>query len=102
MGPPTRALVIAFLGPAVAAVGLIYLVADSLAGSAGDTGFRDILFGPGYLTIAVGLVVSFICIPLSFQVLQASEGELQVRIFEKASQAEAVDAAEEHGATEPA
>lgn len=83
MSSPARATAIGMLGPAISLVGLIWIVLDALLDPTPETAnFRYFLFDSPHLVIAVGAVVSVVCVPIAIQVARARPEELELPDFE--------------------
>ena len=83
MSSPARATAIGMLGPAISLVGLIWMLLDALFNPTPEAAnFRYFLFDSPHLVIAVGTVVSAICLPISLQVARAQPEELELPNFE--------------------
>jgi hypothetical protein len=84
MSNQKRALVIGMLGPAISGLGLIWAFAKSLLQANPDQAdFRYLLFDSPHLVIAVGIVVSFVCLPIALGVILASEEALEIPVFDE-------------------
>ena len=83
MSSRARATAIGMLGPAISLVGLIWILLDALFDPTPEAAnFRYFLFDSPHLAIAVGTVVSAICLPISIQVARARPEELELPDFE--------------------
>lgn len=81
MSTQTRALLIAMLGPALSALGAVWVLANVLIHSGHELTFRYVIFDPGHLVIAAGVMISVVSIPVAFQVAAAAPEELELVIF---------------------
>jgi len=77
-----RALLIAISGPAIQLVGLAWEGAHFLISHL-DTqlSVRHLVFEPGVLLMAVGLLVSIVAAPLATEVARAAPEELEIPVF---------------------
>ena len=83
MSSPARATAIGMLGPAISLVGLIWIVLDALLDPTPEAAnFRYFLFNSPHMMIAVGTVVSALCVPIAIQVARARPEELELPDFE--------------------
>ena len=83
MSSRARATAIGILGPAISLVGLIWIVLDALLDPTPEaTNFRYFLFNSPHMMIAVGTVVSALCVPIAIQVARAQPEELELPDFE--------------------
>ena len=82
MSTQTRALLIAMLGPALSALGAVWVLANVLIDSGRELTFRYVIFDPGHLVIAAGVMISVVSIPVAFQVAAAAPEELELDLFE--------------------
>jgi hypothetical protein len=82
MSPHTRAFIIALAGPALSFLGALWVLANVLIDSGRELTFRYVIFDPGHLVIAAGLMVSVVAIPVAFQVAAASAADLELDLFE--------------------
>ncbi len=95
MSSRARATAIGMLGPSISLIGLIWIVLDALFDPTPEAAnFRYFLFDSPHLVIAVGTVVSAVCLPISIQVARAQPEELELPDFE----AELAEEALEEGA----
>ncbi len=69
------------LGPALSALGAVWVLANVLIDSGHELTFRYVIFDPGHLIIAAGIMVSVVAIPVAFQVAAAAPEELELVIF---------------------
>ncbi len=82
MSTRTRAILIAMAGPAIQAVGFVWEVAHVLIAHFNEALTpRHILLEPPLLTIFVGTLVTAIAVPVSFDVLRATEDEVRIPAF---------------------
>ncbi len=101
MSSRARAIAIGMLGPAICFVGLIWIVLDALLDPTPEAAnFRYFLFDSPHLMIAVGTIVSAICLPISIQVARAQPEELELPDFEAQLAEEPVEADEATSAKE--
>ncbi len=82
MSTQTRALLIAMLGPALSALGAVWVLANVLIDSSRELTIRYVIFDPGHLAIAAGVMVSVVSIPVAFQVAAAAPEDLELDLFE--------------------
>ncbi len=82
MSPHTRAFIIALAGPALSFLGALWVLANVLIDSGRELTFRYVIFDPGHLVIAVGVMVSVVSIPVAFQVAAAAPEDLELDLFE--------------------
>ena len=82
MSAQARALLIALLGPALSILGVVWVLANVLIDSGRELTFRYVIFDPGHLTIAAGIMVSIVAIPVAFEVAAAEAEELELDLFE--------------------
>ncbi len=82
MSTQTRALLIAMLGPALSILGALWVLANVLIDSGRELTFRYVIFDPGHLVIATGILISVVSIPVAFQVAEATPEELELDLFE--------------------
>jgi hypothetical protein len=78
----TRAVVIGLLGPAVSVLGLLWTLADAAAGSVETANLRYFLFDSPHLVIAMGVVLSFLCVPIAIEVARAQPEEVELPVFD--------------------
>ncbi len=76
-----RALIIGLAGPALSALGTLWVLANVLIESGRELTFRYVIFDPGHLVIAAGIVISVVSIPVAFQVAAAAPEELDLDLF---------------------
>ena len=102
MSSPARATAIGMLGPAISLVGLIWIVLDALLDPTPEAAsFRYFLFNSPHMMIAVGTVVSALCVPIAIQVARAQPEELELPDFEAELAEEAVEGDEATAAEGP-
>ncbi len=77
-----RALIIGLAGPALSALGTLWVLANVLIDSGRELTFRYVIFDPGHLIIAAGIMVSVVSIPVAFQVAAAAPEELELDLFQ--------------------
>lgn len=83
MSSRARATAIGMLGPSISLIGLIWIVLDALFDPTPEAAnFRYFIFDSPHLVIAVGTVVSAVCLPISIQVAQAQPQDLELPDFE--------------------
>lgn len=82
MSRENRSILIGLLGPAISAAGLLWVVLKPALGSAPTMTFRYLVFDPGHMMIAAGILVSVICLPVAIQVATARPDELTPPDFE--------------------
>ena len=82
MSSRARATAIGMLGPSISLIGLIWIVLDALFDPTPEAAnFRYFLFDSPHLMIAVGTVVSAVCLPISIRVARAQPEELELPDF---------------------
>lgn len=84
MSPQTRALLIALAGPALSALGALWVLANVAIDAGRDLTLRYLIFDPGHLVIAAGVAVSIICAPIALEVASAEPEEVEIDLFEPA------------------
>lgn len=105
MSNETRAALIGLLGPAISASGLVWVVLKPVISGAPEMTFRYLIFDPGHLLIAAGILVTAICLPVALQVVTAGPEEVTLPDFEagleepEAEQARQPDTAQPHAGT---
>ena len=77
-----RALIIGLAGPALSAFGTLWVLANALIDSGRELTFRYVIFDPGHLVIATGVMISIVSIPVAFQVAAAAPEDLELDLFE--------------------
>ncbi len=82
MSPHIRAFIIALAGPALSALGALWVLANVLIDSGRELTFRYVIFDPGHLVIAAGIMISVVSIPVAFQVAAAAPEDLELDLFE--------------------
>lgn len=81
MSPQRRALIIALLGPAIDAVGLILMLGGAAAGGNTPDSFRQVIFDPANLILIVGVFVSVVTLPVALAVYGATAEEVRPAVF---------------------
>jgi len=82
MSNSMRALIIGLAGPALSALGTLWVLANVLIDSGRELTFRYVIFDPGHLIIAAGVIVSVVSIPVAFQVAAAAPEDLELDLFQ--------------------
>ena len=82
MSTQTRALLIGLFGPAVQALGLLWVLLNAAIDSGRELTLRYIIFDPAHLVILAGILVSVVCIPVAIQVALAAPEEVELELFE--------------------
>ncbi len=82
MSAQARALLIALLGPALSILGVVWVLANVLIDTGRELTFRYVIFDPGHLTIAAGIMVSIVSIPVAFEVAAAEAEDVELDLFE--------------------
>ena len=83
MSSRARATAIGMLGPGISLAGLSWIVLGALFDPTPEAAnFRYFLFDSPHLMIAVGTVVSAVCLPISIQVARAQPEEFELPDFE--------------------
>ena len=83
MSVQRRALVIAFFGPALQAVGLTWEVLHLLVAHwSTPLTARHLMYDPAILLIVVGFFASIACVPVALEVARASEDEVDIPLYE--------------------
>ena len=101
MSSRARATAIGMLGPSISLIGLIWIVLDALFDPTPEAAnFRYFIFDSPHLMIAVGTVVSAVCLPISIQVARAQPEELELPDFEAELAEEALEEGEATAAEE--
>lgn len=78
MSTKLRAVLIALLGPALSALGALWVVANVLIDTGRELTIRYVVFDPGHLFIAAGILVSLVAIPAAFEVAAAEAEEVEL------------------------
>jgi hypothetical protein len=83
MSVQRRALVIAFFGPALQAIGLAWEAIHLLVAH-WNTGLtaRHLMYDPAVLLIVVGFFASLVCLPVALEVARASEADVAIPVYE--------------------
>ncbi|HWO73052.1 MAG TPA: hypothetical protein VNN21_05800 [Dehalococcoidia bacterium] len=77
-----RALLIGFLGPAIQSVGIGWEVLHVLVSHWSEPlSARHFFYEPPFLLIVVGFLVTVVCIPVSLEVVKASEEEVAIPVY---------------------
>jgi hypothetical protein len=85
-----RALIIGLVGPAIQALGVLWLLAHLLLLHTHDpVDPRHFFFEGGFLTFGAGLLITLVCVPVAIEVARASEAEVALTEFELEEQAPA-------------
>jgi hypothetical protein len=89
MSVQRRALFIASFGPALQAIGLAWEALHLLV-THWNTPLtsRHLLYDPAVLLIVVGFFAALICLPVALEVARASEGEVEIPVYEVPPSAE--------------
>jgi hypothetical protein len=83
MSVERRAILIAFLGPAIQAIGFAWETLHLLiAHWSTPLTARHIMYDPAVLLIAVGFFVSLVCLPVALEVAQAKASEVKIPLYE--------------------
>ncbi len=82
MSTQTRALLIAMLGPALSILGALWVLANVLIDSGRELTIRYVVFDPGHLVIAAGIMVTIVSIPVAFQVAAAEPEDIELELPE--------------------
>jgi len=78
-----RAYAIGLLGPALQAIGLAWEALHvAIAHWSVPLTARHLMYEPGVLLVAIGFMVSVICIPVAIEVARARERELEIPVYE--------------------
>lgn len=89
MSVQRRALFIAFFGPALQAIGLTWETLHLLVAHWNTpVTSRHLLYDPAVLLIVIGFFAAVICLPVALEVARASEGEVQIPVYEVPPSAE--------------
>lgn len=91
MSPHLRSLLIGMFGPALQAVGLLWVLLNAVIGSGRELTLRYLIFEPAHLVILVGILVSVVSIPVAIQVALAAPEEMEIPTFEPALEGEPTD-----------
>ncbi|HEY5639393.1 MAG TPA: hypothetical protein VIW01_05025 [Dehalococcoidia bacterium] len=101
MSSRARATAIGLLGPAISLTGLVWIVLGALFDPTPEAAdFRYFLFDSPHLMIAVGVLVSIVCVPILVQVARAEPEELELPDFEAVYGAQALEEDEATAADE--
>lgn len=77
------------LGPAIQLVGFLWLgVHLLLSHHHTPLSARHLILEPPLMVIFVGLLVSFVCLPVALEVTRASEEELRIPVFGESAPAQ--------------
>ncbi len=82
MSTQARALLIALLGPALSILGALWVLANVLIDTGRELTIRYVVFDPGHLVIAAGIMVTIVSIPVAFQVAVAAPEDLELELPE--------------------
>ncbi len=82
MSTQARALLIALLGPALSVLGVVWVLVNVLIDTGRELTFRYVIFDPGHLTIAAGIMVSIVSIPVAFEVAAAAAEDVELELPE--------------------
>ena len=82
MSTQARALLIALLGPALSALGALWVLVNVLIDTGRELTIRYVIFDPGHLVIAAGILVTIVSIPVAFQVAVAEPEDVQLDLPE--------------------
>jgi hypothetical protein len=82
MSTQTRALLIALIGPALSILGALWVLANVLIDTGRELTLRYVVFDPGHLVIASGVMVTIVSIPVAFQVAVAEPEEVGLHLPE--------------------
>jgi hypothetical protein len=82
MSPSQRALAVALAGPGLVLLGLAWATAR-IALDPQEVDLHYLIFDPGHLVIAAGVIVSVISVPLAFELFQASAAEVEIPRFDE-------------------
>ena len=82
MSTQARALLIALLGPATTVLGVVWVLVNVLIDTGRELTFRYVIFDPGHLTIAAGIMVSIVSIPVAFAVAAAEAEDVELDLFQ--------------------
>ncbi len=96
MSPQRRALIIALLGPAIDAVGLILMLGAAAGGNTPDS-FRQVIFDPAILILIVGVLVSVVTLPVALAVYGATAEEVRPAVFPAVEPEEVFRAEDQRG-----
>jgi hypothetical protein len=83
MSVQRRALLIAYLGPAIQALGLAW-EALHLLFAHWDVPLtaRHLMYDPAVLLIVAGFLVSLVCAPVALEVARAHEADVEIPLYE--------------------
>jgi hypothetical protein len=77
-----RALGIAFAGPAIQAIGIVWTLFHLLISHVHDSiTARHVVFESSFLLIFVGFLVSIVCIPVALEVMRAREDDVSLPLL---------------------
>jgi hypothetical protein len=78
-----RAMVIAGLGPALQATGLLWEALHiALSHWNVPLSARHLIYEPGVLLVIVGFFLSLVCLPVALEVARATEAEVRIPVYE--------------------
>ncbi len=66
------------LGPALSLLGMLWVLANVLFDTGRELTIRYVVFDPGHLVIAAGIMVTIVSIPVAFQVAAAEPEALEL------------------------
>jgi hypothetical protein len=78
-----RSLVIGLLGPAIQALGLVWIASHLLISHwSGTFSTRHLAYQPGVLLLVVGFFVTLVCVPVALEVARASQEDVEIPVYE--------------------
>jgi hypothetical protein len=82
MSNRSRSLAIGLMGPAIAGLGLAWMLLDALFDSTPESAtLRYFLFDSAHLVIATGILVSAVGVPLALVVSESSSEDVEIPVF---------------------
>ncbi len=83
MSSGARALLIGIIGPILQAIGLAWVLLKAVVDPGGvELTVRYLIFDSAHLIIAVGILVSVVCIPVALEVARAEPEDVELERFE--------------------
>lgn len=82
MSKHARSLAIGLMGPAIAALGLAWMLLEALFDSTPESAnLRYFLFDSAHLVMAIGVLVSAIAVPLALAVSESTAEDVEIPLF---------------------
>ena len=82
MSTRARAITIGMFGPLVQGVGLLWVLANTLFDAGRGLSLRYVSFDPAHLVLFVGILLSFVCLPIALEVAAAAPEDVELELFE--------------------